>query len=353
MAKDYYSTLGVSKDAKKEDIKKAFHKLAHKYHPDKEGGDEQKFKEISEAYNVLSDDTKRAEYDSYGRVFSGSGGGGQGGFGFDASDFGGFADFDINDIFGEFFGGGGGQRSRTPRGRDISIDVELDFKESVFGTTRTVLLTKPSTCEACDGSGAAPESGTKTCPDCNGRGEIRETRRSLIGTFTSVRVCDTCHGSGTIPETPCKTCKGSGITKQQEEVSITIPAGIENGEMIRLAGRGEAVAGGVPGDLYVKIHVTPHETLKREGHNLSMTLSVKLTDALLGAEYSVETLDGTISVTIPAGVSPGEILRVKGKGVPMEGDRRGDLLIKVAIDLPKRLSKNAKKLVEQLKEEGI
>lgn len=356
MAKDYYSILGVNRSASQDEIKKAFHKLAKQYHPDKQGGDEEKFKEISEAYNVLSDEKKRAEYDSYGRVFTGSGGGqgaGQaGGFGFDPNDFAGFADFDMGDIFSEFFGGGGGRR-RQPRGRDISIDVELEFSEAVFGTTRRVLLTKPATCDTCEGNGAAPGSDTKQCETCGGRGELHESRRSLIGTFTTVRTCDTCNGTGSVPEQPCQTCHGAGITRKEEEIPITIPAGIDDGEMIRLSGRGEAVAGGQAGDLYVKVHVKQHDTFKKEGSNLTMKLSVKLTDALLGAEYTVDTLDGQIAVKIPQGVAPGEMLRVRGKGVPTEGDRRGDILITVNIDMPRRLSKKAKDLVKQLQKEGV
>lgn len=360
MAKDYYSILGVDRNASADEIKKAFRKLAHKYHPDKKEGDEQKFKEVSEAYNVLSDEKKRSEYDAYGRVFSGGDGGGAGAagaggfgdFGFDFSQFAG-EDFDIGDIFGEFFGGAGGGRSRQPRGRDIAIDLQLSFKDAIFGTTRTVLITKNGICETCEGTGAAAGSKTKTCTACNGNGQIRESRRSFFGTFSTMRTCDTCFGSGSVPETPCKTCDGRGVHRREEEITLTIPAGINDGEMIRLSGKGEAVSGGVPGDLYVKVHVESHETFTKEGHNLLMHLDVKLTDALLGAEYSVETLDGTVSVKIPQGISHGEMLRVKGKGVPMEGDRRGDLLIKVRIDLPKKLSRRARDLVKQLQQEGV
>ncbi len=368
MAQDYYSTLGVSKNASKDEIKKAFRKLAQKYHPDKQGGDPQKFKEINEAYKVLSDDSKRAEYDSYGRVFSGAGGGsgagGQDFSGFDFSDFAeqfggaqgqgqGFEGFDIGDIFGEFFGGGGRSGRRAPRGRDIAIDVELSFKESVFGAQRQVLLTKNSQCDRCQGSGAEPGSGTETCPTCNGKGQVQEVKRSFMGSFTAVHSCQTCHGKGQVPKTKCGQCAGDGIVRKEEEVAVDIPAGIENGQMIRMNGAGEAVAGGQPGDLYIKVHIKPHPTFRKEGDALYMTLNVKLSDALLGATYSLDTLDGKIDLKIPQGVRHGELLRVKGKGVVKEGGRRGDLFVKIQIDLPRKLNKKAKQAVETLKEQGI
>lgn len=353
-SKDYYQILGVEKKASKDDIKKAFRKLAHKYHPDKKGGDEAKFKEASEAYAVLSDDKKRAEYDAYGRVFSG-GSGPQGGFdGFDFSQFtGGAQGFDINidDLFGGFsdmFGGG-----RQKRGRDISIDIELPFKESVFGSTRKVLLTKDSTCNTCQGSGAEPGTNTKTCETCNGKGQVVESQRSPFGVFQSVRTCSTCHGRRVVPEKPCKTCHGQGVERREEEVTVTIPAGIDNGQVIRMAGMGEALAGGSAGDLYIKIHVEPHERFRKEGFNLVTDLSIKITDALLGAEYTIKTLDGNTTVKVPPLKTVDEILRVKGKGVPIEGDRRGDLMIRVKVEFPQKLSRGAKKILDELKGEGI
>lgn len=363
--RDYYDILGVDRKASKDEIKKAFHKLAHKYHPDKQGGNADKFKEVNEAYGVLSNEKKRAEYDAYGRVFSGGGAGQQGqgaaGFdfsGFDFSDFasqfagaqGGGQQFDFGDIFGDIFGGRG---QRVKRGRDISIDLEISFKDSVFGTTRKVLLTKASQCDTCDGRGAAPGTEMQTCKTCEGKGKIHDTKSSVFGTFTTVRACEACHGQGKVPKEKCKTCKGLGILRKEEEVSIAIPAGINNGEMIRLQGAGEAVQGGVPGDLYIKIHVPKDNTFRKEGQNLVMDLKVKLTDAILGSTYTVDTLDGSIKVKIPAGVSFGETLRVKGKGVPLGDGRRGDLLIKIHITLPEKLSRKAKQAIEDLREEGI
>jgi molecular chaperone DnaJ len=354
MAKDYYQILGVDKKASKDEIKKAFRNLAHKHHPDKGTGDAAKFKEASEAYSVLSDDKKRAEYDTYGHTFAGAGGPGAGFGGFDFSGFDAsqFQDFDLGDIFGDFFGGARG-RAQTLRGRDISIDLELPFQESIFGTERTVLLAKTSTCDRCNGNGGEPGTEMKTCPTCNGQGQIRETRRSFIGSFSTVTICPECHGRKQVPKEKCHKCKGEGVIRKQEEIKITIPPGINDGEMIRLSGQGEAISGGVSGDLYVKIHVRSHPIFRKEGNNLYMDLNIKLSDALLGKEISIETLDEPIIVKVPAGITFGELLRVKGKGVPTDRGRRGDLMIRIKIELPKKLSKDGRRLVEGLKKEGI
>lgn len=351
MSKDYYKILGVNKSASKEDIKKAFRNLAHKFHPDK-GGDEGKFKEVNEAYSVLSDDKKRAEYDAYGRVFS-DGTGGQGFGGFDFSQFtqgGGFEQFDFGDIFGEFFGGG---RQRARRGRDISIDIELTFEEAVFGVERKILLTKTAVCEICQGSGGSPGTQFDTCKTCNGKGKIKEVRGTFFGSFTSERVCPNCTGSGKIPKERCRNCKGTGSVRKESEINVKIPPGIENGEMIRISGGGEEIVRGTAGDLYIKVHVKRHPIFKKEGYNLVMDLKIKLSDALLGNEYNLRTLDGDIVLKIPENISFGEILRVKGKGIPDDRGKRGDLLVRIMIELPKKLSKEAKKILEQLRKEGI
>lgn len=351
--RDYYEVLGLQKGAGKDEVKKAFRKLAAQYHPDKKTGDETKFKEISEAYAVLSDDKKKAEYDAYGHAFQGAGGG-QGFGGFDFSNFqqagGQGFEFDISDIFENFGFGGSGQRQA--RGRDISIDIELPFKDSVMGTIRKVLLTKNSTCEHCNGTGAKNGTEMTTCTTCNGNGKVRETRQSIMGTFQTVRECATCHGTGKVPKERCEHCGGTGVRRTEQEIEINIPAGIQNGEMIRMTGQGEAIPNGVPGDLYVKIHVKPHEYITRDGHNLIRTLPIKLTDALLGNTYAVETLEGTTEIKIPAGVRHGEMLRIKGKGVPT-GGRQGDFLVKITIETPAKLSRKVRKIVEQLREEGI
>ncbi|MFA6535854.1 MAG: molecular chaperone DnaJ [Candidatus Paceibacterota bacterium] len=363
MKKDYYEILGVDKKASKDDIKKAFRKLAHEHHPDKKGGNEAKFKEINEAYGVLSDDQKRAQYDTYGQAFSGGAGPGQGGGfggfggagGFDFSGFAnggqGFEGFDLGDLFGDFFGGGGG-RSRTKRGRDISVDIEISFAESVFGVDKKFSLAKDSTCNICKGSGAKSGTELKTCEVCGGKGKVQETRRSFIGVFNTVQTCGNCHGKGKVPKEKCEHCRGEGILRQEQEINVKIPAGINDDEAVRLSGAGEAIAGGPSGDLYIKVHVKPHSSIVKEGNNLLMDVSVKLSDALLGAEYQVSTLDGNLSVKIPEGITHGEILRVRNKGVPY-GNRRGDLLLNVKIVMPTKLSKTAKKAIEDLRQEGI
>ena len=362
--KNYYDLLGVSKTATEEEIKSAFRKLAHKYHPDKKGGDEKKFKEVSEAYTVLSDKKKRAEYDTYGKTFAGGGPqrGPQGGFGgFDFSNFAngqgfqGFSgqdgvEFDLGDIFGEFFGGGA---ERRRRGRDISIDLELPFKEAIFGTERRVLIAKTGVCAACDGTGGKRGAKTIQCSICNGKGELRETRNSFFGTFTSARPCQKCHGLGKVPETLCETCRGAGVARRQEEIHVVVPAGISDGEMIRMPQTGEAVHGGAAGDLYVKIHVKNERNFSRVGNDLETTLPIKLTDALLGGEYGIQTLDGREMITVPAGVAHGEVLRVRGKGVPHGRGSRGDLLVKVDVQFPAKLSAKARHLVDELRKEGL
>ncbi len=355
--KDYYEILGIQKTASKDEVKKAFRKLASKYHPDKKTGDEAKFKEISEAYSTLSDDKKRAEYDTYGRSYAGGGaqggqwGGFQGGFGGQG------VEFDLNDIFenfGDIFGGGarsGGRRSS--RGNDISVDIELGFKESIFGTKRSLKLMKNNTCDVCNGSGAKPHSEMSTCTTCNGNGKVRETRQSILGQFATVRECTVCDGVGKIPKEKCVECKGAGVRRTEDTIEINIPAGIEHGEMIRMTGRGEGIKGGTPGDLYIKVHVQRHASIIRNDTTLESVLRVKLSDAILGATYGVETLDGVVDIKIPEGVKHGEILRIKGKGVPISASSRGDFHVKILIDIPQKLSRSARKLVEELRKEGI
>ncbi len=358
MSKDYYEILSVPKNSSKDEIKKAYRKLAQKHHPDKSGGNEEKFKEINEAYYVLGDEKRRAEYDRYGRVFTGAGFEGfsaQGGpaSGWDFSEFG--ADFpDLSEIFGEFLGFRGGEsRGRKRRGRDISIDAELSFEDASFGATRKILLTKPAFCEACNGKGADKDAVLNTCPYCQGAGKINETRNSFFGTFTALKTCEHCRGAGKIPSKKCPVCKGEGVIRKTEEVSVEIPPGIYDGEMIKLTGKGEAISGGIAGDLYVKIHVKPHRIFKREGNDLTIELNLPLSDALLGGEKKIKTLDGELKVKIPAGINYGEILRIRGKGIPHRQGGRGDLMIKILVEIPKNLSRKSKQLIEELRKEGI
>jgi molecular chaperone DnaJ len=355
--KDYYQILGLEKGATRDEVKKAFRKLSAQFHPDKKTGDEAKYKEITEAYATLGDEKKKAEYDTYGHSFNGGGqpGGGQPGGGFNWGGFqqgaGGSFEFDISDIF-ENFGFGGGSRQQA-RGRDISIDINLNFEESIFGVTRKVLITKNATCTVCDGSGAKKGTTMDTCSTCNGAGKIHEARQTMMGSFSTVRECSTCNGTGKVPKERCSNCAGAGVARTQEEIQIKVPAGIQNGEVIRMTSRGEAMKGGQTGDLYIKIQVEPHSTIKRDGANLYTKQLIKFTDALLGATYKIPTLDGEVAVNIPAGITHGELLRIKNKGVPVDGSRRGDFMIKIEILYPKTLSKKAKKLVEDLKAEGL
>ncbi len=357
MAKDYYEILGVQKGASKDELKKAYHKLAHKYHPDKNKGDDSKFKEVNQAYQTLSDDQKRAQYDRFGadgpQGFNpGQGGGGFGGFDFSGQGGVEFDMGDLGDIFGDFFGGGG-RRSQAKRGRDISTEIDLSFEESVFGVTRTILLSKQSVCDICKGTGGKPGTKMDTCKTCNGNGQIREMKRSILGTFETRKTCDTCHGQGKVPAEKCSECHGKGVRNKQEEITVNIPAGINAGEMVRMTGMGEAIQGGQAGDLYIKINVRSHPTFRRDGLNLTLDLPIKLSDALLGMTYKLKTLEGNVmEVKIPEGINHNELLRVKGKGVP-SGRGRGDIIIRVRIEMPKKISKSAKELINKLKEEGI
>ena len=358
-SKDYYKILGVDKSADKEEIKKAFRKLAHEHHPDK-GGNAEKFKEASEAYAVLSDDQKRAQYDTYGSAGPSMGGYGNGaGNGFEGFDFSGFqggqnVDFDLGDIFGDIFGGGYSSGRRAPKkGRDISVDLELSFYESVFGAEKTISLTKTSKCKICSATGGKPGTPMQTCPICNGQGRIREAKRSIFGTIMTENICENCGGSGKIPKDKCTNCRGEGTIKREDELTVNIPENIDDGETVRLTGAGEALKDGTPGDLYIKIHVKKDSLFKKDGHNIVTELNIKLSDAVLGAKYDLKTLDGNIELKVPEGADFGQILRIKGKGIPMGQDKRGDLLVKLNIKIPSKLSKQSKKYFEDLKKEGI
>lgn len=368
MNKDYYKILGVEKNATEDEIKKAFRKQAHKHHPDKQGGDEAKFKEANEAYSVLGDKQKRAQYDQFGSAGpSGGFGGGQqgGGFGgFDGFDFSGFGgqaggfEFDLGDIFGSVFGGGGKRGgSRGPkRGSDIQVDVELTFKDSIFGIDREITLTKNAECSHCKGSRAEPGTDLNTCHTCNGKGQIIRQQRTILGTIENVAPCDECAGTGKIPKNKCKVCKGKGVELRKETMNVVIPPGIESGETLRVRGSGEAIAGGENGDLYIKVHVKRDLRFKKQGYDLFADLSITISDAVLGGEAKFEHLDETFTVKVPEGITHGEILRMKGKGVPhgrtgasAKSTVRGDLMLRINIDIPKKLNKEQKKLFEQLR----
>jgi len=359
MSKDYYNVLGVEKSASKDEIKKAFHKMAHKYHPDKSNGDEAKFKEVNEAYQTLSDETKRAQYDQFGSAgpqMGGFGGGPQDFGGFDFSGFGqgqsnGGFEFDLGDMFGDIFGGGRRQQQR--RGADLQTQITIEFRDAIFGMERELRLKKPSTCTTCKGNGAKPGTNPETCSQCNGKGQVRTIQRTILGSIATNQTCDKCHGSGKIPKEPCTSCRGKGVVNEERTIKLNIPSGIQNGETLRLTGMGEAVQGGTPGDLYVHVSVLGHKTILRDRQDLVMTLPIKLTDALLGATYQVETLDGTQSIIIPVGTRVGDIVTLKHYGVPTNGNKRGNFIIKLDIRLPEKLSKHAREVIEELKKEGI
>lgn len=370
MAKSFYDTLGVSKSASQDDIKKAFRTLAHKYHPDKTGGDDKKFKEVSEAYSVLSDEKKRKEYDAYGQSFNGAGpqGGaysgyqqsGFGGFeGFDFSQFGGFGqqgaqfEFNMGDMFGDFFGGG--QRAaQKARGRDVQIDLDLTFVESVFGVEREVVVNKINTCTECEGTGAKGKA-VHDCATCSGSGQVREAKRTILGTMQTVRECGTCFGTGKVPKEKCSSCKGARVLKQQDSIKIGVPAGMNDGETLRMRSRGEAAPGGEYGDLYIRVHVKKDARFERDGSDVVHHLTIKVTDALLGSSYTVPTVDGSARVEVPAGTTDGEEIVLKGQGFPLGPGRsgRGAMRVVVTIEIPKKLSKTAKDLILKLKEEGV
>lgn len=366
--RDYYKTLGVAQNATKEEIKKRYRELAHKYHPDK-GGDEQKFKELNEAYQVLSDDQKRSQYDQFGRVFEGGGprqGGFEwpGGFRFDFGEGKPFdfaqGDFDFSDVFEDFFGLGGfgrgaGSKTRARRGRDVRLAIGISFEESILGGKRDIVFPRLSRCGRCEGSGGEPGSKLKNCAACDGKGNVQKTQRTFLGSFTQVAACQECSGAGKRPENICLQCRGKGVEERQERLEIFIPKGVNEGEILKITGKGEAsLSGGVPGDLYVKIRVEPHKIFRRQGDDIVMRLPVKLSQAILGDTAEVETLDGAISLKIPEGTQSGDILKVRGKGAYMpSGYGRGNLLIEIRVNIPRKMGRRAKEFVQELKKEGF
>jgi len=357
---DYYSILGISKEASQEEIKKAYRKKAHKHHPDKSDGDEEKFKKVSEAYDVLSDEKKRAKYDKFGKDFDQAGGGGGfggagGGFGFRGQQ--GQAQFDMGDIFSEFFGGqaGAGTKQKQKTGRDIQIDAEIDFKKAVFGTDKTVSLTRKTTCSACDGNRSEDDNPSMNdCERCDGKGTIESVQKTMLGNMKTKQTCKKCHGTGEIPENPCTRCGGTGVAKESEEIEITLPAGVSDGEMVRVRGRGETAPGGKAGDLYIKLHVANNTRFRKEGQNLHTAISVSLTEAALGTKKKFHTLDdSTITLKVPAGITHGEKLRIADRGIPDRAGNRGDLLVTVKITTPEDLTDKQKKLLNKLADTGL
>lgn len=350
--RDYYEVLGVERSASQEEIKKAFRKLARKYHPDMNRDDpsaEEKFKEINEAYEVLGDPDKRSQYDRFGHAAQGS----EWGPGTSESwDFGGFGSFDS--IFDMFFGGGfGGTRAaRTgpERGRDIRYDLEITLEEAASGLEREIPLRRLETCDTCSGTGAKPGTDRTTCSMCGGTGQISETRSTVFGTRTSITVCSRCQGQGTIITDPCPTCRGQGRIPKTRKIKVKVPAGVDNGIRMRVQGEGEAgVRGGPPGDVYVYITVKPHSVFTRHGNDLICEVPLSVFQAALGAEIEVPSIDGTAELRIVEGTQTGTSFRLRGKGMPdVRGRGRGDQYVKVKVITPTRLSEKEKELLREL-----
>jgi molecular chaperone DnaJ len=347
MAKrDYYEILGLDRKASADDVKSAFRRLARKYHPDvsQEPDAEERFKEINEAYGILSDTDKRAAYDRYGHA------GVQG--------TGGMPDFtvDFADIFEEFFNMGGfgrsTQRSRNMprRGADLQMKLELSFEEAVFGVEREVEFTRDEICSTCQGKGAEPGTSPARCTTCNGTGEVRQVRQTILGSMVQVATCHTCNGQGVTITTPCHTCNGHGLERKTRRKVVAVPSGVDNGNQIRLAGEGQpGVNGGPPGNLYLLIEVKPHRFFRRRENDIILDLDINIPQGVLGAEVTIPTVDGEEKLKIPAGIQPGKVLRVRNKGVPfLRGNGRGDQLVVVNIAIPKNLTADQRALFEQL-----
>jgi len=341
---DYYEVLGVPRNASDEDIKRVFRKLAKLYHPDcnREPGAEDKFKEINEAYQVLSDPEKRSRYDRYGRV--------------DVAE--GFPDFGfggLGDIFESFFGGFGTPFGRTAqrvpqRGESLQSHLTLSFNEAVFGCSKEVEIQRIEFCPLCHGIGSEPGTNPQTCPDCRGTGQVKRVQQSIFGRFTHITTCSRCGGSGTVISNPCSQCKGKGRIKVKRKVVVRIPAGVDDGQRLRLDGEGSAgLYGGPPGDLYVTFSIKPHNLFHRDGSDILYELPINFAQAALGDEIRVPSLDGKVDLKIPTGTQNGKTFRFKGKGIPyIDGKGRGDLLVKVAIITPQHLDKNQHHLFEEL-----
>lgn len=367
MSKDYYNILGVDKGASQDDIKKAFRKKAHEFHPDKPHGDEAKFKEINEAYQVLSDANKRAQYDRFGSNFEqAQGGGGFHGFeGF--RDFSGFADafkqgrgggveFDMND-FGEMFGGlgdmfgfGGGRSKRASRGQDLEMTLTIEFEEAVFGVEKEIQIKRMVACSRCHGNGAEPGANIETCSACHGTGRVTRVQRTILGNIQTQTICPTCHGEGKIPSKKCSKCDGLGATKEVESLTVKIPAGIDNGQSIRLVGQGEAgPRGAAAGDLYLRIRVNASKKFIREGENIHSKIEISIVQAALGAKVPVMTVDGEVTLKIPEGTQSGKVFILRDRGVPkLNGRGRGDHLVTVIVKTPTGLNRQQRRLLEEL-----
>jgi len=354
--RDYYEILGVSKSASDDEIKKAFRKLAVKYHPDKEGGDEAKFKEANEAYEVLKDKQKRQRYDQFGHAgVGGSGGGPQGGNPFEGFDFNGQnVNFDggaFGDIFSQFFGGGGQQTYGPAKGRDVEVQVTLSFEEAIFGKEVDLSLNLDDECTHCKGTTVEPGHSMKTCDTCKGAGQRVRVMNTMFGPIQQAVPCETCKGKGKVPEKVCTKCHGSGVERHEQLIKVKIPAGIDDGATIRLREHGEAIGGGAKGDLYVHVRVKAHKKFTREGNLILSDEHISMVNAALGTEIDVETVDGVVTMKVPAGTQSGTDFKLSGHGVPhLRGDARGAHIVSVIVDIPTKLTKKQRELLEQFGE---
>ncbi|MDT8715309.1 molecular chaperone DnaJ [Clostridium sp. 19966] len=356
-SKDYYEVLGVSRDASDDDIKKAFRKLAIKYHPDKNKGDkeaEDKFKEINEAYQILSDPEKKSRYDQYGTAdFQGGFDGGFNGGGFDFSEMGGFGDI-FDSFFGGGFSGGGGRRSKNApeRGADLEVQLILTFEEAVFGAKKEINVTRRENCEHCGGSGAKAGTSPKTCDKCGGTGQVRTQRNTPLGSFVSMSTCDKCGGKGKIITDPCTHCHGTGKERKNRTITVNVPAGVDTGNVIPLRGQGEHGANGGPaGDLYINLKVSNHQLFKRKGFDIHIDAHISFGQAVFGTELKVPTVDGDVKYSVPAGTQSGTIFRLKGKGVQrVNSAGKGDEYVNVVVDIPKTLNEKQKEALKNYME---
>ena len=361
MPKDYYQILGVDKNSSQDDIKRAYRKLAHKHHPDK-GGDANKFKEVNEAYQVLSDKEKRGQYDQFGRVFEGGQPGWDLGFGpgFDFEGMrdrsgGGFDPSDLGDLFGEMFGFGG-RKQDLKKGKDIEVDIEVPLEAILKTQEKEISLYKLASCSRCNGKGAEPGTKVNECFSCRGIGQVQQIKKTIFGSITRMTICPECGGEGQRPEKPCNVCKGEGRIKAEDMVRIFIPAGVDTNQVIKLDGRGEAGRkGGRSGDLYIRIFVKKHQVFQRRGDDLFVSVPISFSQAALGDEIEVPTLEGkTIILKMQSGTESGKVLRVSGKGIPhFSGYGIGSMYVELVIKTPKKLSREQKELLKKLKEQGL
>ncbi len=353
--RDYYDILGVGKQATEADLKKAYRTLAKQYHPDvnKDNKDaEAKFKELSEAYAILSDKEKRQQYDQFGHDAFKTGGGGGGFGGFDFSGFGGFEDIFSSFMGGDAFGRRQGRRGGPQRGNDLKYSMDITFEEACFGVEKEVQLTRQQNCTTCGGNGAKPGTSPETCKQCGGTGQVRVTQNTPFGQFANVTTCSTCRGEGTFNANPCTDCNGKGKVPKKSLISLNIPAGIDDGQTISLRGEGEpGTKGGPAGDLYVSIRVKPHALFKRDGYDIVCDFPISFAQATLGAEIEIPTIDGKLKHTIPEGTQTGSVFKLKGKGVRhLRSTSRGDHYLRVNVDVPQKLNKKQKDLLHQFAE---